>query len=294
MCSLREPGIVSAQGVPMNGAEATSIRPWSVVATLAWRELVRFFRQRNRVVGALGQPLLFWLLFGAGMQRSFRMGDADSGPSFLEYYFPGTMMLVLLFTAIFATISIIEDRREGFLQSVLVAPIPDLAIVGGKVLGGASIAWLQGVLFLALAAAFQGRWQLLELVQAGAFLALASLGLTALGFVMAWRMESTQGFHAVMNLVLMPLWLLSGAFFPVPAPSESAGMSEQVMHWLMRLNPLTYGVAGLRRLLGTAELPDGFYYPSLSACWMVTMAFASVTMLLASRIVRGRTAGDLL
>ena len=126
--------------------------PWLVAATLAWREIVRFFRQRSRVVGAVGQPVLFWLLFGAGLHRWFRLGgEGLADQSFLAYYFPGTLVLILLFTAIFATISIIEDRREGFLQSVLVAPIPRWSMVLGKVLGGSLIAMLQGLLFLLLA-----------------------------------------------------------------------------------------------------------------------------------------------
>jgi len=268
-------------------------RPLAVVATLAWREIVRFFRQRNRVIGAVGQPILFWLLFGAGMQRSFRLGEAGQGPSFLEYYFPGTLVLVLLFTAIFATISIIEDRREGFLQSVLVAPIPPWTIVGGKVVGGAAIALAQGLLFLVLAVVFQARIGIVEFVQLAGLLALAALALTALGFVLAWRMESTQGFHAIMNLFLMPMWLLSGAFFPVPDAGTSSAWSQWALHWLMRVNPLTYCVAGVRRLLGASELPAGFYLPSTAACWIVTLAFALVTLTAAARMARGRTAGDL-
>lgn len=265
--------------------------PLHVVATLAWREIIRFFRQRNRVIGAVGQPILFWLLFGAGLQRSFRMGDA--GPSFLEYYVPGTLVLVLLFTAIFATISIIEDRREGFLQSVLVAPIPPWAIVGGKVLGGATIALVQGLVFLLLAVTFQVRMNVGEFLQVVGLLALASLALTSLGFVLAWRMESTQGFHAVMNLFLMPMWLLSGAFFPVPDAGAQSGWSQVAMHWLMRLNPLTYCVAGVRELMTSGELPDGFYLPGAATCWIVTAGFAVVTLTLASLVARGRTAGDL-
>ncbi|MFM7845419.1 MAG: ABC transporter permease, partial [Planctomycetota bacterium] len=113
--------------------------PLPLILMLAWRELARFLRQRHRVIGAVGQPLLFWILFGAGLQRSFRLTtDGEGGPNFMEYYFPGTLMLTLLFTAIFATISLIEDRREGFLQAVLVAPVPRWAMVVGKVLGGSS------------------------------------------------------------------------------------------------------------------------------------------------------------
>src|SRR4051794_14242547 len=99
-------------------------RPWLAALSLCRREWVRFVRQPNRVFGAIGQPIVFWLLFSAGLGGAFRPGGAGSNMSYGEYFFPGSLVLILLFTAIFATISIIEDRREGFLQSVLVAPIP--------------------------------------------------------------------------------------------------------------------------------------------------------------------------
>src|SRR6476660_2077699 len=121
---------------------STSVPPGPVVFTLCERELVRFLRQRNRVFGALGQPIIFWLLFSEGFRGTPELG--------YEYFFPGTLVMILLFTAIFATISIIEDRREGFLQSVLVAPIPRWSMVLGKVLGGSLIALVQGLIFLAL------------------------------------------------------------------------------------------------------------------------------------------------
>ena len=127
-------------------------KPLLAAWTLCRREIIRFFRQRNRVIGAVGQPIIFWLLFGIGMHRSFQIGPAgDTNQSFLEYFFPGTLVLILLFTAIFATISIIEDRREGFLQSVLVAPIPRWSMLLGKVMGGSIIALIQGLIFLLLA-----------------------------------------------------------------------------------------------------------------------------------------------
>src|SRR5204862_1547331 len=118
--------------------------------SLAKRELVRFLRQRHRVVGALATPIVFWLLIGGGMGRSFRADGTPGGGNYLQYFFPGTVLMILLFTAIFSTISIIEDRREGFLQSVLVAPVPRMAIVLGKVLGGTVLAFGQGLIFLHL------------------------------------------------------------------------------------------------------------------------------------------------
>jgi len=269
--------------------------PWRAAGMLGWREIIRFFRQRNRVVGAVGQPILFWLLFGAGLQQSFRAAPAGgSDQNFLAYYFPGTLVLILLFTAIFATISIIEDRREGFLQSVLVAPIPRWSMVLGKVWGGAVIATLQGVFFLLLAWTLDVRLGPATCVALVALLLVSAIALTSLGFLLAWRMESTQGFHAIMNLVLMPMWLLSGAFFPVPPAHPGAALSQVALHWCMLINPLTYCVAGVRQLLFTEEELAGLWVPSLAVCWTITLLFAAVTFLMACRLARQNTRGDLL
>jgi len=206
------------------------------------RELTRFFRQPSRIAGAVGTPLLVWLLIGSGLSGSFRLPGAPAGPGYLQYFFPGTLVLVLLFAAIFSNLSVIEDRHEGFLQGVLVAPVSRSAIVAGKVLGGATLAWLQAVVFLALAPAIGIRLTAVSALAAAGVLAVLALALTALGFAFAWKVDSVQGFHAVMNVVLMPMWLLSGSFFPLSgAPAWLAA--------LMRLNPLTYGVAALRGTL---------------------------------------------
>jgi ABC-2 type transport system permease protein len=240
------------------------------------REQVRFFRQGSRVFGAVVQPLIFWALFGAGLGASFR--PAGGAESFREYFFPGTIVLVLLFTAIFSTISLIEDRREGFLQGVLVAPIPRSALVLGKVLGGTTLAVLQGTALLVLSPLAGFRITPSSLVEALLVLGVVAFALTALSFCIAWRMESTQGFHAIMTVFLMPLWLLSGAFFP----------AEGAARWLavlMHLNPLTYGVAALRRALaggGSAELAAGAGLPSWPVCIAVMLLFAAAAFCAAS------------
>jgi ABC-2 type transport system permease protein len=260
------------------------ISPWSVVGTLAQRELVRFFRQRNRVFGALGQPIIFWLLFGAGLARN----QLD-----YAHFFPGTLVMILLFTAIFATISIIEDRREGFLQGVLVAPIPRWTMVLGKVMGGAAIAMLQGIVFLGLGwlADVLGWYDVLSTTPLAFLAALVlmfviSIALTALGFLIAWRMDSTQGFHAVMSVFLLPMWLLSGAFFP----HDVGGW----LGWIVRLNPLTYGVAGLRHYLQNGMMPGAAGLPSMASCWAVSLVFAAVLLAASWRIAATRSTGDLL
>src|SRR5215510_12404103 len=109
---------------------------WLPVYALWRREVLRFVRQRSRVSGAFAQPLVFWLLLGGGLNASFRPAGAAPGTNYVEYFYPGTIALVLLFTAIFATISTVEDRRAGFLQGVLVAPVPRWAIIAGQALGG--------------------------------------------------------------------------------------------------------------------------------------------------------------
>jgi ABC-2 type transport system permease protein len=268
------------------------ISPWPAVMAICWREMIRFFRQRNRVVGAIGQPVLFWLLFGVGLKRSW---DVEAtGATFLEYYFPGSLMLILLFTAIFATISIIEDRREGLLQAVLVAPCPRWAMVLGKVLGGTLVAMFQGIIFLGLALAMQITVAPVNLLLLLALMVLSAMALTSLGVVIAWRMQSTQGFHAIMSLLLMPMWLLSGAFFPIPATGRGADFGETVLQLVMRLNPLTYAVAGARHLVARVQLPGEFWSPSPAACWLVTVVFA-VVMFGAAWWIAGRPAkGDAL
>ncbi|HVX15544.1 MAG TPA: ABC transporter permease [Pirellulales bacterium] len=270
------------------------VRPWLAAGTLCWRELIRFARQRNRVFGAIGQPIIFWVLFGFGLGRSFRLPAAGGqAMTYLEYFFPGTLALILLFTAIFATISIIEDRREGFLQSVLVAPLPRWSLVFGKLVGGTLIALVQGLIFLALGLTVGLRFSVVSLAAITAFSFLVAFALTALGFWIAWRLDSTQGFHAIMSVLLMPMWLLSGAFFP----ADSGGSTGALwLAWLMRLNPLTYGVAGLRRLIYWGVPADSLPadLPDMATSLCVTAAFAAVMFVLCMRVVRQRTTGDLL
>ena len=265
-----------------------------VVQSLAWRELARFFRQRNRVIGAIGTPLFMWLLFGLGLDRSFSVAtSADTRTSFLEYYFPGSLVLLLMFTAIYTTISVIEDRQAGFLQGVLVAPVSRHAMVAGKVLGGSLIAMLQGVLFLAAALFLDVSWSVSQFATLVGVLFIASMMMTCVGFSFAWRMESTQGFHAIMNLVLMPMWLLSGAFFPVPVLGTGQ-LSQEVLHWVMKFNPLTHVVALVRDLMYEDRLSEvDFWVPSLTISVLVVIVSTVLFYAWALRICQRPNSGDL-
>lgn len=253
------------------------------VFTLWRREVIRFLRQRSRVVGALAQPLVFWLLLGGGLSGAFRPPGAPATSGYLEYFYPGVLMLVLLFTAIFATISTIEDRKSGFLQGVLVAPVGRGAIVLGQALGGTTLAVIEGLIFLLLAPLAGIRLGLGSALAATGVMALVAFGLTNLGLLIAWRLDSTQGFHAIMNLILIPIWLLSGAFYP-------PGGLAAPLAWAMRLDPLTYGMAALRRTLyggGAVPVAD---LPPLGLSLLVTAAFAVATFVAVRATAQRRVA----
>lgn len=255
------------------------------IYTLWQRELIRFYRQPSRVVGALVSPLLFWILIGSGIGTSFQGNMVNRSMNYLEFFFPGTLMMILLFTAIFSTISIIEDRREGFLQAVLVAPVPRYSIVFGKILGGATLASLQASLFL-IAVPFLGLHlnlgQYLEIIL---MLFISAITLTSLGFVIAWKMNSVQGFHAIMNLFLMPLWLLSGSLFP---PEGASGW----LRLIMKLNPLTYELTLLRRMMYGENLITE-HLPSAQLSLLVTFGFGAAIFFLATYVASVRDTKNL-
>ncbi len=256
--------------------------------SLCQRELVRFLRQRHRIIGALATPIVFWLLIGGGMAHSFKSPADSAGASagYMQYFFPGTVLMILLFTAIFSTISIIEDRREGFLQSVLVAPVSRMSIVLGKVLGGTVLAFGQAFIFLLLAPTVGIHFTLPGFLASLLMMLILSFALTALGFCIAWRMSSTQGFHAIMNLFLMPMWFLSGALFP---PGGAVGVIRAVM----LCNPLTYGLEALRQAMYWGHQQAKSNMPGFSVCLLVSVVFAAALFLLASAIAQKRVAADL-
>ncbi|MGA7161215.1 MAG: ABC transporter permease [Bacteroidota bacterium] len=210
--------------------------------SLWMRELIRFVRQKSRMIGVIGSPVLFWFFIGSGLGTSFRTTSPLGGANYLEYFFPGTLLLIMLFTAIFSTISIIEDRKEGYLQAVLVAPISSASIALGKIFGGATLAVVQAIIFLALAPLVGFSFSVFQFFSMVVLLCFIGFGLTGLGFLIAWRMESTQGFHAIMNLFLIPLWLLSGSLFPMDG-------APPWLRDIMAVNPLTYSISATRVML---------------------------------------------
>src|SRR5579872_65830 len=244
--------------------------------TLWWRELVRFYRQRARVVGVIASPLLFWVVIGSGFGSSFRSGDAAGQQHYLDYFYPGALIMIVLFTSIFTMMSVIEDRKEGFLLSVLAAPVPRTAIVLGKVLGGTTLSAIQGMIFLIFAPFAGVHLDPLRVLLVAVVVFLISFSLTALGFAIAWPMDSSQAFHGIVNLFLIPLWLLSGALFPL------AGASGWI-RIIMRLNPLTYGVEALRGLLYPGA-ETAFPLPTaMATLGLFSLVMFAIALLMANR-----------
>ena len=243
---------------------------WLPIRTIWWREIIRFVRQRSRLLSAIAQPLIFWILIGSGLSASFKPTGTFNEQTYIAYFYPGIVVLVLLFTTIFATISVVNERREGFLQNVLVAPVPRWSIVLGQSLGGITLALVQGVLLLGIAPFIGIKIGLVSLLSTFGVMILIAFGLTNLGLLFAWRMDSTQGFHAIMNLILIPIWLLSGAFFPL------AG-APVWLEWVMNLNPITYGLAAFRHSLYFDSYITFHELPTLMISILVCSVFSILT-----------------
>ena len=242
------------------------------VVVLCQRELVRFLRQPTRLVGSLAQPLLFWLFMGSGFSFSFNAFSTEI--TYLQYFYPGIVLMLLLFAAIFSTITLIEDRTAGFLQGVLVAPISRLSMVLGKLLGGTFIALIQACIFLFFAPFAGIELALGRAINLLFLFFLIGLGFTGLGFIIAWVVDSTAGYHAIMSVVLIPLWLLSGALFP---PEDSAAW----LHWVIAFNPVSYGMTAIRYafyepLSSLAVNPDFLFALLIALIWTTCTTVGSV------------------
>lgn len=204
------------------------------------RQLKRYVRSRARLVGSLGQPLLFLLGLGFGLGPVFK--KAGQG-SYLQFLAPGIVAMTVLFTAIFSGIELIWDRQFGFLKETLVAPVPRVQIMIGRTLGGATVATVQGLIVVVIAAAAGFRVTQVAMIPAALlFMVLIALMFTALGTAIASVLADFQGFQLVMNFLVMPIFFLSGALFPL------AGVPK-VLDLIASIDPLSYGVDGLRASL---------------------------------------------
>jgi ABC-2 type transport system permease protein len=211
------------------------------IYTIWLREAKTFAREKLRVVAMVAQPLLYLGVLGNGMSSGVTL-NGTSDINYLTFMYPGVIGMSILFTSIFSAVSIIWDREFGFLKEVLVAPVPRWAVAIGKALGGATIAVVQATILILLAPIIGIRLSPVIIVEMWLMAFLIGVALTSLGIAIAARMTSMQGFQMIMNFLIMPLYFLSGAMFPLTsAPSW--------MKALMTINPLTYFVDGLRNIL---------------------------------------------
>jgi ABC-2 type transport system permease protein len=215
-----------------------------------WRDLMRYWRDRARVAASLAQPLLYLVVFGTGLASSLGGGfAAGTGIGYTQFIFPGVISMSVLFTSIFGAMSIVWDREFGFMRELLVAPIDRSAIAIGKTLGGATQAMIQGLILLVLAPIVGVTLDVRTVVEVVALVFVLSFGLSAMGVALASAMRSMQGFQVVMNFLMMPMFFLSGALFPL------VGLPAW-MTVLTRLNPASYGIDPIRRvLLGASGFP---------------------------------------
>lgn len=254
-------------------ATSPSALRWELGTIVAlWRrDLLRLVRERSRWIGVVLQPLLFWIVIGSGMDGVFQLPGAE-GTSYRAWFFPGILVMIVLFTTIFATMSVIEDRQSGFLQQVLVAPGSRMALVLGKVAGVTTMALIQAALFLPVAPLAGFPLSGIAWAPLLAVVVLSCVGLTAINLSMAWVLGSAQGYHAIMSVVLIPLWILSGAMFP----SDGSWIGA-----VMAANPLAYAVDGVRASLTDGPVPGGM---GVGTDLLVLAGVAVAALALAARV----------
>lgn len=218
--------------------------------TIWLRDLIRFSRNRGRIIASMATPLLFLFVFGAGLGPAMSP-MAGGNLSFEQFMFPGIIAMTVLFTAVFAAVSIVWDREFGFLKEVMVAPVSRRAVALGKVAGGSTLAMLQGLLILVLAPLLGISVTFEQAVYLLLLMLLLAAVMSALGILVAARQRSTEGFHVIMNFIMLPMLFLSGAFFPltgVPVWMEA----------LANVNPVSYGVDPMRQVALRGSVPEMF------------------------------------
>ena len=230
---------------------------------MVWeRDFIRYFREKSQLYGSLSRPILWLFVLGLGLRGS---ASGIGNINYTQFIFPGIIAMTAIFTSIQSAISIIWDREFGFLKEILVAPVPRTSIVIGKGLAGTTLSLIQGCIIILLAPLVHVRIPLVNIIPLILVLAVMSFGLTGIGIVIAARMTSFQGFGTIMNFIIMPMWFLSGALFP----------ARNLPIWLnalVRVNPLTYGVDLVRKLV------LGFSYHSPVFDFVFLVCFGALTV----------------
>ncbi len=238
----------------------------NAVYTLWLRSVIRYLRSKSRIIGSLAQPLFFLIILGFGLGSVMNV-PGGSG-SYVGFLIPGIVAMSVLFTSVFSGIQIIWDRQFGFLKETLVAPVSRLSIMIGQTLGGATTAMIQGLLILVLSIFVGGKFSSFGGFLIGLlFMVLIGIAFTSLGIAIASRMEDMHGFQLIMNFLIMPIFFLSGALFPL----TDAPMAIRVLTYI---DPLTYGVEGVRYgLAGSSAINPFLSLAVLGGFCLVMLAF---------------------
>lgn len=239
----------------------------NIIYILWLRQIKRYIRSRARIIGSLGQPILFLVALGFGFGPIFQQAG---GGNYIQFLAPGIISMSILFTALFSGIEIIWDKQFGFLKETLVAPVSRFKIMIGRTLGGATVAVLQGVIVLLISFLIGFRPGNLVMLPLGlVFMFLIALLFTALGTAIASVLEDMQGFQLIMNFLVMPLFFLSGALFPLKGLPEAIGI-------VARIDPLSYGVDGLRgTLVNGAQFGLGLDFIILGSITLILLFVGS-------------------
>ncbi|RKX76320.1 MAG: ABC transporter [Spirochaetes bacterium] len=218
------------------------------IFTIWYRDVLRYSRDRARIVASLAQPLLFLFIFGSGLSPV--MSNLGGGHlDFRQFMFPGILGMTVLFTSIFSAVSIVWDREFGFFKEVMAAPISRAAVALGKVAGGSTIALFQGCIILLLSPILNIQLTLFQIITLVGLMLLLAMVMTSLGILIASRQRSMEGFQMIMNFLLMPMFFLSGAFFPL----------KNIPLWmeiLAKIDPVAYGVDPLRQVVLSKTVPS--------------------------------------
>jgi len=255
------------------------IRHWVLnliaVYIITLRELKRFLRQKSRIIGSLARPLFWLLVVGSGLSQIIR---TQGGVSYMQFILPGILGLTILFSSMFSSLSIIWDREFGFLKEILVAPISRLAIVLGKVIGGTIISTIQGVLIMALIPFLRIPLELSQVIALLLLAVIISFSLSSFGVLIASLMRSLESFNLIINFLIMPMFFVSGALYPIkllPPP----------IHIMASFNPLSYGIDAFKNVLlreaGNSPLAPEFpFYQDI----LFILVFSGIMLVVATLV----------
>jgi len=245
----------------------------NAIYVIVAREFKKFIRERSRLFSAIARPLLWLFIVGAGISR---LVPRDTGVPYTQFIFPGIIGMTILFSSIFSSISIIWDKEFGFMKEILVAPVSRISIVIGKALSGTIVSTLQALVILALFPVLGFKFSLMQIMAALLICASVSFCISSFGIVLATFYESYESFSVIMNFIIMPMFFLSGAMYPVK-------LLPDILKIVAQINPLTYGIDALKHAIfpqGLGQMGPDF---SILTCIIVIISSSILFVFLAGK-----------